>query len=163
MAGLGPSDLLAGVRDQDRDAPAGVDYWTLAEDYGIDDTAVVDAALNLLRVQPNGEGLDCELRYQAEDDARPVVVHVWDEPGRVAEELEEAKDGRDPPAGIMERLGKTKVIVGIELGFSQLEDMGVVLAYEVARWLAQRGDGLIVDDDNAWQSVRDGGWVGLSA
>lgn len=161
VGGLEPSDLLAGIRDQDREAPAGVDYWTLAEDYGIEDTAVVDAALNELRVEATGKGIDCEVRYRAEDDARPVVLHVWDEPGRVAEELEEAMEGRDPPEGIVARLKETKAIVGIELGFSQLDDMGVVVAYEIARWLAQRGDGVVVDDDQSWQGVRDGGWVSV--
>jgi|GEM_PF-3127587 len=161
IGGLEPADLLAGLRDLDRDAPAGVDYWTLAEDYGIEDTALVDAALNVLRVDATGKGIDCEVRYQAGDDARPVVLHVWDDPERVAEELEEAADVRSPPEQIAERLKQTKAIVGIELGASQLEDMGVVIAYEVARWLAQRGDGLIVDDDESWQVVRDGAWVSV--
>ena len=39
---------------------------------------------------------------------------------------------------------------------ARLTDMGVVLAYELARWLAQKGDGVIVDDDNRWQFVEDG-------
>jgi hypothetical protein len=35
------------------------------------------------------------------------------------------------------------------------EDMGVVLAYEIARRIAQRGDGLEVDDD-CWMMVEGG-------
>ena len=157
---LAPLQLLAGIRDEDRSAPAGVDYWTLAEHFGIEDETVVDAALDRLRVSADGDrGLGCEVRYQPEDDVRPIVVHCWTEPERVAEELEEAEEGRAPPPGALPRLRATKEIVAIELGFSQLEDMGIVLAYEIARWLAQKGDGLVVDDDDCWMMVEGGGWV----
>jgi hypothetical protein len=47
-------------------------------------------------------------------------------------------------------------VIGLELGFSMLEDMGVVLAYELARYLAQKGDGVIVDDDDRWQVIERG-------
>jgi hypothetical protein len=77
----------------------------------------------------------------------------------VAEELEEAEEGRAPPPGALPWLRATKEIVAVELGFSQLEDMGIVLAYEIARWLAQKGDGLVVDDDDCWMMVEGGGWV----
>jgi hypothetical protein len=160
VSALAPAELLAGLRDEDRSAPAGVDYWTLAEHFGIEDEAVVDAALDVLRVRgDDAKGLGCEVYYRPEADARPIVVHCWTEPERVAEELEEAEEGRAPPTGVLPRLRATKEIVGIELGFSQLEDMGIVLAYELARWLAQKGDGLVVDDDDCWMAVEGGGWV----
>lgn len=44
------------------------------------------------------------------------------------------------------RLQRTEEVIGIEFGYSQLEDMGVVLAYEVARYLGARGDALIKND-----------------
>jgi len=161
VSALTPQQLLAGLRDQDREAPAGVDYWTLAEHFGIEDEAVVDAALDVLRVRDaSATGLDqLELSYRPDADARPIVVHCWTEPERVAEELEEAQEGRSPPPEALPRLRATKEIVGIELGFSQLEDMGIVLAYELARWLVQKGKGLVVDDDDCWMTVDGGGWV----
>jgi hypothetical protein len=160
VSALAPSQLLAGIRDEDRGAPAGVDYHTLAEHFGIEDEAVVDAALERVRVSADGaSGLGCEVRYRPEDDVRPIVVHCWTEPERVAEELEEAEEGRAPPPGALPWLRATKEIVAVELGFSQLEDMGIVIAYEIARWLAQKGDGLVVDDDDCWMMVEGGGWV----
>ena len=54
------------------------------------------------------------------------------------------------------RLEETKEIFLLELGFPMLEDMGIVFAYEIARWLAQKGDGLIVDDERYWQIIEDG-------
>ena len=37
----------------------------------------------------------------------------------------------------------------------------VVLAYERARWLAQKGDGVIVDDDNHWHCIEAGAFTPL--
>jgi hypothetical protein len=163
VSALTPAQLLAGIRDQDRSAPAGVDYRTLAEHYDIDDAAMIDAALDVLRVRPAGSsGLDCEVCHRPEEDARPIVVHCWSDPERVAEEVTEAEAGRSPPTEALARLRTSKEIVAIELGFSQLEDMGIVLAYEIARWLAQKGNGLVVDDDDCWLAVEGGGsgrWV----
>lgn len=159
---LSPEQLLAGIRGEDRQAHAGEDYWTLAEDFGIEDEDVVDAALDVLRVRGDealGLRAGCEVCYRPGVDARPIVLHCWSEPERVAEELEEAEESRSPPAAAQERLRASKEVVGIELGFSQLEDMGVVIAYEIARWLAQKGDGLVADDDDRWMRVADGGWV----
>ncbi len=160
VSALSPAQLLVGIRGEDPSALAGVDYWTLAEHFGIEDEAVVDAALDLLRVrEPGATGLECEVAYRPEDDVRAIAVHCWTEPERVAEELEEAQEGRSPPPEALPRLRASKEIVAIELGFSQLEDMGIVFAYEIARWIAQKGDGLVVDDDDCWMMVEDGGWV----
>lgn len=162
VSALAPELLLAGIQGRDSEALAGVDYWTLAEGFGIEDEAVVDAALDVLRVRGDealGLLSGCEISYRPEVDARPIVVHYWTDPARVAEELAEAEEGRSPPPGALARLRASTEVVGIELGFSQLEDMGIVIAYELARWLAQRGDGLVVDDDDRWMVVQDGGWA----
>ena len=47
--------------------------------------------------------------------------------------------------------------VGIELGWEQLDGMAVVLAYEVARWLAHVGKGLVKDHDDQWWGLTRGG------
>lgn len=39
--------------------------------------------------------------------------------------------------------------------------MGIVIAYEVTRWLVQLGGGLVVDDDDEWREVKYGVWVEL--
>jgi hypothetical protein len=56
-------------------------------------------------------------------------------------------------------LDACREVVGIELGFGQLEDMGLVIACELARYLAQKGDGIFVDDNNEWYAVADGEFV----
>lgn len=147
IAGLTPEHLMAGITGRDREASAGDDYLTLAEGYDVDE-ALVKPALRALTISK-----DLEVGY---GDQRPIVMHVWTSAERVAEELEEMREVRSPPASLVTRLAQTKEIVGIELGFSQLETMGVVFAYELARYLAQKGDGVIVDDDDRWQRIADG-------
>lgn len=160
---LSPAQVLAGLRDQDPTASAGVDYDTLAEGYGIDDEAAVATAVSSLRFgEASRSGVDGDLHYQPGDGARPLVLHHWTTAERVAEELEEAEDGRQIPAAAVQRLRATKAIVAVELGYSQLEDMGIVIATELVRYLVQKSGGLAVDDDDQWFDVRDGAWIALS-
>ena len=39
--------------------------------------------------------------------------------------------------------------------------MGVVLAYEIARYIAQKYDGVVVDDDDRWERVDRGVFVSV--
>lgn len=151
LAPLEAEQVRAGLRDQDPSASAGGDYLMLAEARGVPEE-LVKPALALLRV--TGQGLDLEVQYR--EAGRPIVTHHWVSAERVKEELDEAAEVRAPPESVRARLSETTEIVALELGFSMLEDMGVVLAYELARYLAQKGDGLIVDDDNLWQDVEAG-------
>jgi hypothetical protein len=154
VASLDAQQLADGLRDRDPEAPAGVDYAALAEEYEIDEDDMNDALARLSVVAVSQKPLDVEIHYGP--DARPIVVHLWNEPARVAEELEETHDGREPPDGALPYLSACREVVGIELGYSQLDDMGLVLACELARYLAQKGDGIFVDDNNEWYAVEDG-------
>ena len=156
LGALSGDQLLKGIQSQDTEAYAGVDYYTLAEDYELEEDEV-GAALARLRFEHTGKDppLDGAVHYQAEDDARPLVIHQWRSSARIAEELEEADQVRSRPSGVS--LGGTREIVAVELGFSQLEDMGIVFALEVARYLAQKGKGFIVDDENQWFRIDDDG------
>lgn len=156
VADLSAEQLEIGLRNGDPSAPAGVDYAELGDEYELDDE-VVEAALAHLVVERTGDGpLDVHVRYRSEADARPIVVHFWQQGARVAEEIQEAIDNREPPEPALARLRAATEVVGIELGFSQLRDMGLVLACELGRYLAQKGDGIFVDDDNEWYAVVDG-------
>jgi hypothetical protein len=139
-----PEELLAELRR--------ADWWTLSEDHQLPDGAV-ELALGQLGIEACGEGpFDLELRY-AGAGARPLVLHAWTGQARVAEELEEAREIREPPAGVDDALDQCTVVFGIEMGWSQLADMGAVFGWELARLLAQRGRGVVVDDDHEWFRV----------
>ena len=161
VARISPVAIHAGLRDRDPEAPAGVDYHLLAENLDLDESVVDDALEHLVVGQAPGRPSDVELRYRADPDSRPVVVHRWADSDRVSEEVEECKDVRSPPADVVSMLPDVCEVVGIELGGSQLGDMGVVFAFELARFFAQRGDGAVVDDEGQWLGVHDGAWVDL--
>ena len=147
------AQLLDGIQDRDRGAPAGVDYHTLAEDYDVDDSEV-SPALASLRVESYGE-LPIEQAVHYSADGRPISMHCWNVAARVAEELEECRDVRDPPPAAEDTLARCTEIVALELGASQFGTMGVVIAYEIARYLAQKGSGIFTDDEGEWFAVRE--------
>lgn len=145
-----------GLLDEDPSAPAGGDYLTLAEQYEVDEETVKPALKALELKSVSDSLLHLEISYRLPRELRPIVVHVWNTPERLAEELDETADIRNPPKSAQKLLEGVVEIVAIELGFQMLEDMGVVLAFELARWLAQKGDGVIADDDNRWQMIERG-------
>jgi len=99
------------------------------------------------------------MRYLPQD-GRSLLVHRWIEHGLVAEEIEEARDRvAEVSRTITQHLSETREVVGIKRGVSQLHDFGVILAYEVARYLAQRGDGLIRNDQHQWLAIEKGAFV----
>jgi hypothetical protein len=49
-------------------------------------------------------------------------------------------------------------LIGIRLWRHQFADMGVVLAYEVARYLRQLGHAAILNDAGDWQEIERGRW-----
>jgi hypothetical protein len=141
--------LDRGIRGDDPEAPAGVDYDTLAEGYGIDE-ALVEAAVASLRVTDA-----LAVHWDADPERRPVSVHVRTGAHRVREEIEETIQERDPPAAAMPHLEACRGIVAIEIGAFETETMAIVIACEIARWVAQRYDGVLVDGDDGWYRVEE--------
>jgi len=154
--------LQAGILGKDPSALAGVDYVTLAEDYGIEEEEVDDALSNLEVKQIGGQGFE---RYEVDYSdgwANTVIVHRWHEPKRVAEEIDEVIERLAiSRSALVGRLRESCEVVGIELKVSQLEDMGIVIAYEIARYLGQLGDSLALTDEDEWLQVKDGGFMSV--
>ena len=117
------------------------DWWTLGEEVGVEEEDV-DAFLASLTWS------DEPFEIRAKGERRPLQLHVWTSAERVREEVAELGD--DVPASVKRHLERTKMIVAIEMGFSQLETMFEVVAYEVAYWLAEQGEGVIRGANDAW-------------
>ncbi|HVL12226.1 MAG TPA: hypothetical protein VM529_06660 [Gemmata sp.] len=154
VAHITPSDLLSLLRGLD-------DPWTLAEGFGIEDEAEVDRALVRLQIEPvpEPEGVKYVLRYRTRK-LRPVYFHLWAKPGRVQAEREEALEqfegARERNAGrVRKHMEKVIEVVALELGWNQLEDMGVVLAGQIAEFVATEGDGLIRDQNDDWWAMKN--------
>jgi hypothetical protein len=156
VATLDAQQLADGLRDRDPQARAGVDYRSLAEEHELAEDELNEALEQLSVVAVSPKPLDLEIRYRRDPQSRPIVVHLWTDPARVAEEIDEAGESREPPDSVLPYLSACREVVGIELGFGQLQDMGLVLASELARYLAQKGDGVFVDDEHEWYVVADG-------
>lgn len=152
--------LQTGILGEDPSALAGVDYETLAEDYGIDEDLVDDALSNLEVRQVSVQGFEQYDVNYSDNEARAVTVRRWYKPGRVAEEIEEVIDRLAISENVLVAgLRESCEVIGIELSVSQLEDMGIVIAYEIARYLAQLGECLVLNDEDEWLRVKDGGFL----
>jgi hypothetical protein len=137
------------------------DIHTIAEGFGIDDEDVVDRALSQFSIEPvtRQAGVKFSLRYR-HARYRPVLIHLWVKAARVKTEREEALeqfDGiRGAGAGSVRRhLSRVIEVVAVELGWNQLEDMGVVLGGQVAEYFASVGAGLIRDQNDDWWTVKN--------
>ena len=149
--------MLAGIRDND--------YWTLAEQYEIDED-LVDHALAMLTIDSDDNGW--QLRYRPAGE-RQLAIHRWASRDRVTEEVDEVlesfdNDSSDVATRVRQHLSKVQTVIGIEMGFSQLEDLGIVFAFEISRWFGRCKGGLIKDDDGKWSMIgRDGGFIHLQS
>jgi hypothetical protein len=135
------------------------DLYTVAEGFGIEDESVVDAARDTLEI--DGADGSFELRY-GDGSRRPIQLEVLTDPARIRAIADEAIGELDPeyPDGakqVSAHLPNVTEIAVFELGFSQLEDMGVVIAGQLAEWLARKGSGLIRDQHDDWWRLDDAG------
>jgi hypothetical protein len=163
LGDLPPSELLAGLRGDDPCALAGVDYLTLAEDYRIDESLVENCAKTLC-VEALHAGPDdwYGVGFSSMGSA-PLTLHRWTQPERVAEEVSEVLEQLSLSDGVLSRrLQSSREVIGIEMARSQLADMGVVVAFEIARFLAQRGNGVVVDDSDRAMHVEAGQFLPIA-
>ena len=142
-----PEELLDGTTDTDLE--------TIAEGYGVPDVVVADA-LGQLRIEnTRASGFVCyRLGYRPEGK-RQIDIERWPTPDKVranvTEVLEDLESTGNP---LLERirshLSETVDIVDVSFGASPGEQMAPVLASEAVRWLAEKFDGIIRDDGDAW-------------
>lgn len=152
-----PADLAAHLRGPK------LDWYILAETFGIEDEAAVKRAADALRVEPATGTLGewFEVRYRPAR-FRPLVVYLWSDSGRVQQELAEAReeylaDRTGRGAGqVRAALSGVTEVAAVELGGGQLADMGLLIAGQVAEYLAGVGAGLIRDTGDEWWAVRGG-------
>jgi hypothetical protein len=88
------------------------------------------------------------------------LVHVWSEPARVREELTEAREeyldgcrGKGAEQ-VRKALSAVVEVAAVELGLAQPEDVGLVIAGQLAEYLAGVGAGVIRDTNDEWWAMR---------
>jgi hypothetical protein len=153
VAHLTAADLLAALNGIE-------DIHTLAEGYGVEDDDEIDRAMENLRIEPTDQPPGFCLRYRP-GDGRPISIWHITDPECVFEQTQEAQEAlptppKQGPKGPHVHLGRVVEVVALEMGWSQLDDMGVVLASQVAQHFAAVGDGVFEDPNDAWWAVRRG-------
>ena len=127
-----------------------VNFHSLGEQYGLDPSQVEAAKSNLeVHMSRDGKFPYFFIRYNQEQ-MRPIVVHEWelvsDKGKKILGDLLQIIDD----AEVIKRLPGFNYLMEIELAPSQLKDMGLLLAYEIARWAAAQGVGLVLGLDKIW-------------
>ena len=128
----------------------GANYDSLCHQYGLDPQEISSTRARLEFITaPNDVAPFFLLDYRSEDGA-PLVIYRWDAKQRAGVLwLEEAIKQSTLPK-VKSHLAQTKELLAISLHPSHLADMGLILAYEVARWAAACGKGLVYGLDGAW-------------
>lgn len=130
-----PQEILAAITESN--------YRTLCRQYGLDPDLIDEARANLrVLAAPEAAAPFLTLAYRP-GGVRPVVVHFQDR-GEISGRLPSA------PESVRKTLSAAVQIVSVELDADQLQDLGLLLGYELARWAAVRGKGVMLGLDGRW-------------
>jgi hypothetical protein len=148
--------------DDIRSGINGWDFHTAAVGYWIDGNDQIDCAVASRNVEPvaGAGGVRFRLTYGPQV-RRPILIHFFADPEVIAEERDEALELLGDARGkgkrrIRNHLDEVIEVVMVELGLSQLEDMGIVFADVVSEYLASVGGGLLRDPDDVWWTAEKG-------
>lgn len=132
-----PQDVLAAITASN--------YQTLCRQYGLD-PALIEPSLARLGVlaAPDLAAPFFTVVYRANGE-RPIVVNIEDWGLRDLD-----NETLVPPKGLRDAYLNTVQLVSVELEEDQLQDLGLLLAYEVARWAAVQGNGILQGLDGRW-------------
>jgi hypothetical protein len=125
-------------------------FGTLCRQYGLD-PGLIESMLNNLAVISGVENKEPVflLKYRP-GNQRPIVVSFWSLKDPSEDEWLKQLLISVPEGKISQGLTKAQFAFRIELTPVQLQDMGLLLGYECARWLAYQGLGLVRGLDQKW-------------
>ena len=130
-------------------------FRSLCEQYGLDTALIAPALIHLKLLKTSIQIAPFFLlKYQLEEH-RPIVIYQWDcqtkEGSRI---LSHARQHCESDR-VRQCLDATNAITLISLSESQLEDIGLLLAYEAARWFAEQGRGILCDVHGDWYYLNE--------
>jgi len=80
----------------------------------------------------------------------PIIVNEWNLSDPAKREWFESLPRKTPSLEVEKHLQCTRFVVSIAIDSTQLVDLGRLLAYELARWAAEMGRGLVWGLDGRW-------------
>ena len=127
-----------------------VSFTTLCEQYGLDLTLIPETQENLDVFAARSDASPFFLvSYQPKNQN---LIAVFQQKVNFPEDkvlLMEFVRGQESHS-LKSALNQTCCIFRIDLEEWQLRDMGLLLGYEIARWLSFRGKGLVMDLQGGW-------------
>jgi len=133
-----------------REAVAESNFSTLCKQYHLN-AKMIHPALEHLEIVDGEEAFSIFLllHYHPKNQC-PIRVYYWDSQQETGKAL--IHDALDEVRvfGVREKLSTATQVLAVELMETQLQDMGLLLGYEVARWAAKQGTGIIRGLDGIW-------------
>lgn len=125
-------------------------FNTLCRQYKLDLSQIKPALENLsIQLAPEGTALAFLLSYRPVGGP-PTAIYHWPAGGEKGKALLAQALTDSGPGIVSGHLQICSQIIGIELSSAQLQDMGLLLGYEVARWAAEQGKGIVRGLDGIW-------------
>ena len=124
-------------------------FSTLCDQYGLDRSLIQPALANLDISTSQNVQLPCFLLFYQPKAQPPLIINRWGVDSTVSKQ-NMFKIKAEAPKTIRTQLETSRELFTIELTNSQLRDIGLLLAYELARYLAAQGDGLVYGLDKLW-------------
>lgn len=131
---------------------AKVSFQTLCNQYGLD-CSLIDQTLGNLDVISGGDVLPYWVVNYLPPDGRPLFVYYKGLSTKDSTRMHAEKMALKPNSRLAEKLSDLSEIYRIDLHASQLQDMGLLLGYEVARWIGFHGRGLVRDLHGEWYAL----------
>ncbi len=147
---LNPRSIGAIDPEKFRDQLLQANFYTLAAQYGLDKSMIEGCVSNLevSTVDPLVAPFFV-IKYQGGGQS-PLLVYRWTQSDQIGKDIWRDVLPKDVPPHVRHYITDTSEILVIELDRAQLKDMGILLAYEVARWAAIRGSGVVMGLDGKW-------------
>jgi hypothetical protein len=137
---INPEAVLAAVTESN--------YQTLCRQYGLDMELIEPAKAHLRLIGPQGGDSPFFALAYGPAAQRPVMVHLFCLDQELRAELSAVLAAAPQALGF--KLAESAQVVRIDLGLEQLADLGLLLAYELARWTAVNGEGVLRGLDGRW-------------
>jgi hypothetical protein len=132
-----------------------VSFTTLCDQYQLDPALIEPARSNLEVVVSNEHTLPYFYVKYGSNRVQPLIIYEWDVESERGRGILDGVLKGETTSDVTNALLDVKSIIEIELATLQLKDMGLLLAYEIARWAANKGGGVILGLDKTWYRLND--------
>jgi len=138
--------------DQQRlkEALTDANIHTLCVQYGLDAGGTASALRHLELIHSKYEPAPYFLLRYAPIGKRPLVTYRWHTDYGLGRTYLQDCLAQTSSQRVIDLLTAAKEIISIELSRSQLKDLGLLLGYEIARWCADAGEGIVLGLDGIW-------------